>query len=515
MNILDSVIGFFSPERGYKRSMYREALKERGHAYDAGNFDRLNSSWAGGIMSAEFTDRASRDLIRGRARDLERNSDIANSIINAFTRNIVGTGFSLQAKTGKDKLNKEIETLFKEWTKAKNCDVTGQQSFTQLLRMAVRRKKVDGGILFKKCYTAGGVVPFKLQALEVDELSLSWTTPHQKGNKVAGGIEFDQYNRPVGFWISQYSIDGYDVATPIYYDAKDIIFIYSKFRPSQAREISDLAPTLTRIRDVNEFITSVSVKERVSACLSIFVKKAPPLGGFGRGAVQTPNGVNYSQKRLTPGMITELNAGDDISVVDPKSTSSDAATFLKFQQRLISAGQGLSVEATSRDMSQSNYSSARQAGIEDELTYQEDIELIRDRLLVEVYESFIISAVLSGAVNIPDFWQNKEKYLKHEWIKGAKKWIDPQKEANATATALASGQKTFAQVTAEGGRDWREQIDELAMVQEYAEKKGVKLNLGVTTINNTNEKNTGDNDTGDNSEEQLEHDNTDTEQTAE
>lgn len=515
MNILDSVIGFFSPESGYKRSIYREALKERGHAYDAGNFDRLNSSWAGGIMSAEFTDRASRDLIRGRARDLERNSDIMNGVLSAFVRNVIGTGFSLQAKTGKETLNKEIENLFKEWTKAKNCDVTGQQSFTQLLRMAVRRKKVDGGILFKKCYTAGGVVPFKLQALEVDELSLSWTTPKTKGNKVAGGIEFDPYNRPVGFWISQYSIDGYDVATPIYYDAKDIIFIYSRSRPSQAREISDLTPTLTRVRDVNEFVTAVSVKERIAACLSVFIRKAIPVTGFGRPAAENARQPQYMGRKLAPGMITELNAGDDISVVDPKSGSTDAAAFLKLQQRLIGAGQGLSYEATSRDMSQCNYSSARQAGIEDELTYQEDIELIRDRLLVEVYESFIISAVLSGAVSIPDFWQNKEKYLKHEWIKGAKKWIDPQKEANATATALASGQKTFAQVTAEGGRDWREQIDELAMIQEYAEKKGVKLNLGVTTINNDNEENTGNNETGSNSEEQSENDNTDTEQTAE
>ena len=126
----------------------------------------------------------------------------------------------------------------------------------------MKRKKVDGGILFKKCYTSQGIVPFQLQALEVDELSISWSSPKDKSHKVAGGIEYNAYNRPVGYWIAQYSIDGLEVATPKYYRAENIIYIYTKSRPSQVREISDLTPTLTRIRDTNEFITAVSVKER-------------------------------------------------------------------------------------------------------------------------------------------------------------------------------------------------------------------------------------------------------------
>ena len=48
------------------------------------------------------------------------------------------------------------------------------------------------------------------------------------------------------------------------------------------------------------------------------------------------------------------------------------------QQRLIGSGQGLSYEATSRDMSETNYSSARQAGIEDDLTFSEEVELLQE-----------------------------------------------------------------------------------------------------------------------------------------
>ena len=72
-------------------------------------------------------------------------------------------------------------------------------------------------------------------------------------------------------------------------------------------------------------------------------------------------------------------------------------------------------------------------------------------------------------------WDNKDKYFEHAWITAPKKWIDPQKEANANKIALNTGQKTFKQIAAEQGRDWKEQIDEMAEVLEYAKDKGIDL----------------------------------------
>jgi capsid protein len=69
--------------------------------YDAGWGGRLNANWRTTNQSAELTDRYSRDVVRARARDLERNSDMMNSIISPFVRNVVGKGFTLQVNTGK------------------------------------------------------------------------------------------------------------------------------------------------------------------------------------------------------------------------------------------------------------------------------------------------------------------------------------------------------------------------------------------------------------------------------
>lgn len=474
MNWLDSAIAFISPEWGARRAAWRNSYNEMRN-YDAGNGSRLNSGWRVTNESAEMTDRSSREYVRARARDLERNSDIMNSVLGAYKRNVIGSGFRIQAQTGSTKLNKELENLWKEWCKARNCDVTGIQSLNQILRMAVERKKVDGGILFVKRYTNDGMVPFKLQMVEVDELDSMQNSPKKEKNRVVGGIEYNSYNKPVGYWIRQYDIDGFSPAQPIYIPAQEVIFYYTKKRPSQIREISDMAPTVTRIRDVNEFMTAVSVKERIAACLSVFIKKTLPPIGLGReGTGASTEKKEYDGKTLTPGMIKELNAGDEVQVVNPQGQSADATTFVKMQERMIGAGQGLSYEATSRDMGETNYSSARQGAIEDEMTYREEEEHIRT-ILDEIYETFVISCVLAGLIDIGDFWGNKNKYLEHEWIKAPKKWIDPLKESTATKTALSTGIKTYKQVAAENGRDWRQQIDDMAEVLEYGQKKGVDL----------------------------------------
>lgn len=477
MGFLDNVIAVFSPETAYRREAYRQAYDWLRN-YDAAGYDRPNQNWRSSNQSADVTDRYSRDNVKARARDLERNSDIMNSVSGAFKRNVVGGGFRVQAKTEETELNKEIERTWKRWCKKRNCDVTGRQSLNQIIRMAVERKKIDGGILFVKRYTKGGFVPFKLQMIETDELDSGTVWPRNRGNKVAGGIEYNEWNCPVGYFIKQYDIEGYGQREPVWVDAKDVIFYFTIRRPTQLREMSDMAQTIPRIRDITEFMTAVSVKERIEACLAVFIKKGLPVTGMGSGKPGRFGGqddrISYDGKLLSPGMIKELNVGDEVQIVNPAGQGADATSFTKLQQRLVGAGQGISYEATSRDMSEATYSSARQGMIEDDLTYGEEKELLLE-VMDEIYETFIISAVLSGALSIPRFWEEKERYLAHEWTQEPKPWIDPQKESNADSTALKTGQKTFKQIAAENGRDWRDQIDDMAEVLEYGREKGVDM----------------------------------------
>lgn len=473
MNWIDNLIGFISPKWGAAREAWRMQLDDMRH-YDAAGHGRNNNNWYAYNQSAEETDRFSRDQLRARSRDLERNSDFMGELLTAFERNIIGSGYTVQPETGDPELNERLIHLWKIWTKKQNCDVTGTQSFNQLMRMAVTRKKIDGGVLIRKVYTSDGLVPFKLQLLEVDELDTSEIKPRDTGNKIIGGIEYNEYNRPVRYYIRQYSYDGMTLTDPFVVEAKDMIFLFTKKRPSQLREIPDFTQALTRVRDVNEFMTAVSIKERIEACFSVFIKRALPPGFGTRGTVDDRGNPTYLGKTVSPGMIQYLQPGDDVTAFNPTGQGADATNHIKTHERLIGAGQGISYEAMSRDMSKSNYSSARQGLIEDELTFKKDAELLIEAMS-EIYESFAISCVLANKVNIPDFWGSKEVYLSHKWIKAPKQWIDPLKEANANAIALATGQKTFDQICSENGKDWKEVLNKIAEIKEYGEGLGLDM----------------------------------------
>ena len=478
MNVLDRFISVFSPRQAYERMMYRntiDALKDQERGYDAGSEGRLNANWRAVNANAETINRSYRDVVRARSQDLERNSDILESILLAFERNVVGTGFRLQAKTGNEELNKQIEALFKKWSRPKYCDVTQQQSFVEICQMLVRRRRVDGAALVVKRYLQNDFVPFTLQVYEIEDLDNARVS---SSLRIVGGIEYNEYNRPVAYYLKKYDNFGNWTGHSERIDAKDVLFMYRKKRPSQLREMSELATTLPRVRDMNQYMEAVSVKERVAALLAVMIKRAlPAAGSIGRGATNNSSKeISYQGKTLTPGMMMELNPGDDVSVVQPPSQGASAADFVRLQQRLTGSAQGISYEVASRDMSQVNYSSARQGLLEDRSTYEMEQQFFKDHFLSEVYEEFIEAAVLTGHIQIKDFFQNREAYLKHEWIAPGMKWIDPKKEADANKIMLENNLTTLEQVAASTGQDWREIIDQRALEVAYATEKGVIFN---------------------------------------
>ena len=169
-------------------------------------------------------------------------------------------------------------------------------------------------------------------------------------------------------------------------------------------------------------------------------------------------------------MITELQPGDDVASVNPSGQASNAKEFITSQQRLIASGQGLSYEAASRDMSQVNYSSARQGMLEDRKTYETFQEFIKRHFCRIVYREVITQAVLSGRLRIPDFFERQEDYLYPNWIAPGMAWIDPQREVKANEAALETNQTTLAQICSQNGQDWREVIAQRAKEINYANK---------------------------------------------
>lgn len=442
------------------------------NGYDAGG-GRDSDNWTPVDGRAEDINAMSRDTIRHRARDLERNADYVEASILAMERNVVGSGIRLDCKVDHPELEKEIERLWESWCHAENCDVTGRLCFCEILKMAVRRMLVDGGLLIVAAYTGDKRFPLQLQIKEVDELN-SGVLFHGQ-NQVVGGIEVNSFNKPVAYHFTVYDTFG-ETGRTVRIPADRVIYLNKTKRPTQVREISGFSNVLSRLRDLNQFLNAVSVKERMLACLAVFIKKVNAALGLGRN--QKPDKeTGAKKKKLAPGMIMELDAGDEIQVVNPSGQASNAKDMVSILLRGVSSALGLSYEAVSRDMSQSTYSSARQNLVEDRETYKEWQHYLSEHLCRRVYAWWMESCVMAGSLHIPDYFTNPEKYTECKWIAKGMSWIDPVKEVNANRIALETNQTTLQEVAAEQGKDWR------AILEQRAKEKQLMKELGLEESN--------------------------------
>ncbi|MVB11070.1 Phage portal protein, lambda family [Caprobacter fermentans] len=479
-----------------KTACRREAWAQYGRSfYSAADTGPRAGGWTRSNPTGEQANQGNRDLIRGRSRDQERNSDILNAEILALERNVVGSGFVLQAKVrnaadGDDEtLNSQIEEAWREWCRPQNCEVTGRFSFSDLASMVIRRRYTDGGILILKVLLAGR---YQLQLLEVDDLDSS--VQMFDNHRVVGGIEIDEYRRPVAYFIKVYDEWGVSVKSQRI-PADRVVYLPYLTRPSQVREMTPFAPALGRIDDTNELIDASIEKERVLSHLSAVVEKDTGIltgvAGLGRGYYDAPveavPGAGPGQpppkaEILEQGTITYLKPGEKISTIAPAGTSSTVDPIIKTTQRMAGSSIGLSYEAVSRDMSRSTYSSARQGFLEDKRTYMPQQQYLVDHLLDVIYPEWLDWAVLTGRIPIPDYFREPAPYRRHVWIASGWDWIDPAKETGANLTALQTNQKTLQEICAEKGKDWREVLAQRKRETDMLRKLGLDSGLNSAAV---------------------------------
>lgn len=475
IGLLEKAIAAISPQWACKRAFYAESLR----AYEAGEVTRFNDGWVPVNEDTENADKPQRDLIKARARYLERNSDIAGAAVGGIVRNVVGTGIKPQARTGNEELNRRIESLWREWTAAENCDITGQQTFEELQAMLLRRKIVDGEILVKKVVARKGRHPLKLQVIKADLLSSFMMYAPKTSNIIRSGIELNDHLRPLAYWIDRKSPDGYIEYNPDRIPAEQIIHLWTRAQPDQIRGISDLAPIIKRLKDTQDYLDAETLTARIAACFSVFITTqtgAPGTmpGRIGNG-MKDPEGKKLSAIR--PGMIKYLAPGESVETANPSRGLANARDYVAIQERLAGAGLGLSYELMSRDFNTSSFSSARQGMLEDRKTFEPMQVFMASHLCAPIYREWMDLCVLSGSLDIPDYFERREAYQSVEWVTPGWSWIDPQKEVQADIAAIQNGGKTLSQWCAERGYDWREQLEQMALEKETAEAMGLTLSV--------------------------------------
>lgn len=155
---------------------------------------------------------------------------------------------------------------------------------------------------------------------------------------------------------------------------------------------------------------------------------------------------------------------------------------MRYMLREMAAGVGVSYESLSRDYSQSNYSSSRLALL-DERSLWRVLQgwLIRDHLS-PIYRSWLDAAVLSGVVDIPDYFRRRDHYQKVRFKPRGWSWVDPAKEVQAYAMAVEQGFMSRSDVIAQigNGKD-REDVDK-EIRSDIDRAKALGLSFGASTV---------------------------------
>lgn len=467
--LVDNVISVISPEIAERRSLWRRSY----WGYEAGEMSRKDAvfPWDG---RAEQMNKTSRKTIRSRARDLERNDPVIGGILAALTANVVGSGLNMQAASNDEEFNKTIEGLFREWMHPENCDATQRQSLTEMLNMIVRRYVIDGGILVIYSIDDKAEFPLSLQLREVDDFTSQDLPNINGGNIMSDGVEMTSYGRPVAYWLTQTDANGMETTVPVRIDADRADFLWSRVRPSQYREMSLLARIIVALSDLHDYNDAVAFQQKTAACTSVFIEQENQTGSPGR-AVNTATGERL--EKIQAGSVKYLRPGEKAKPLIPTGQAAEVENYLTTQLRMIAADQGLSLESATRNVSNVNYSSARQNLLADQKTYKIFRAYLIEHLLRPLYKRFVMSCYLKGLLNNTKFNPNDKSYFSATWLGEGLPWIDPKKEAEADAIKLLNGGLSFKEYCAQQGVDWRERLLDIAEVEEEAKRLGVKLNF--------------------------------------
>ena len=96
------------------------------------------------------------------------------------------------------------------------------------------------------------------------------------------------------------------------------------------------------------------------------------------------------------------------------------------------------------------------------------------QLCRQVWARWMDTAVLAGALDLPDYDQRRREYLACGWLPPKWDWVDPLKDARAEIEQIDAGLKSRTQALAERGYD-AEQVD-----AEIAADKAREKSLGLS-----------------------------------
>ncbi|MCC6389137.1 MAG: phage portal protein [Bryobacterales bacterium] len=474
MNWIDKAISWVSPESGLRRLRARRAADLVRLAYEGARSDRRTGGWVTSGNSANAEIAVALSKLRERSRDLVRNNAYAARAVAEVVGNAIGTGITVQARSGASDVDRAINSAWTDWIE--QCDADGQLDLYGIQALVARTVFDSGECLVRLRQRRPGDgfrVPLQLQVLEPDYLDQSKTQKTATGY-IIQGVEFDLVGRRTFYWlfgqhpgeVTQTSLRGSLVSARV--PATEVLHVYRKDRPGQVRGVPWLAPVVVTLRDLDEYEEAELVRKKIEACFAAFVTQPQGPEGPPIAPAAPDPATGKRVESFEPGMIEYLKPGEEITFSSP-STSTGYRDYVAAKQAQIATGLQLTYEQLTGDLSRVNYSSYR-AGL---LSFRSGVEGFRwltfiPMFCTPVWDRFLTVAYAAGAIS-------ELGPFRAEWTPPGFGSVDPYKDSIATLNRLRTGTLTLRQAIAAEGYDPDAQIEQIAEINRVLDEKAIVL----------------------------------------
>lgn len=441
--------------------------KIRAAAYEGASSGRRMSTWMASSSGINTLIESSINSLRARARHLRRNNPLADGGVDSFVADLIGTGISPSWQINDPDLKKEIQILWGDWVL--EADYDGIFDFYGLQSL-VSHSLIESGecLVWLKTQPKSDdlAVPLQLQVLEGDHLDETHSETIPNGNEVRMGIEFNKRGKRVAYHLwPEHPGEDYLSIERIRVPASEILHVFRATRPGQKRGTTWLASSIVKLYDFDGYDDAEMMRKKGAAMIGGYITQPPgedmPALPFGNPT--DTDTQNRDIVPLEPGTFPKLPPGMDVRFSLPADVGNNYLPFVKQQQRSISRGLGTTYEKFTGDLTEVNLASIRAGRLDFQRSCkQKQLQILAFQLCQPVAKAFLNTAILTGALSISDYAQNKRKYWRIKWRPDAWGLTEPVKEETAAQMRVRNGFASRSQIIAERGGDPEETEAEIA-----------------------------------------------------
>ena len=470
MKLIENAIAVISPKWAYRREQFRAA-------YEAAKPSRLRKTGADNSSGDTVVGKAG-PALRGYARQLEQNYDLAEGILKVLINKTVGpNGISHEPMprrkdgTIHTEFSKLLLDLWKDFIL--KPEVTGEMDWAASERLAARTWFRDGEVLTQLLEGSvpelvhGTRVPFSIELIEADQLPFDYTDINKA---ITQGVQRNKWGRPTFYHIykthpggSTYRLDFNTTAI----SADRMLHPKIANRIKQARGVSVFASVIRRLEDLKDYEESERIAARVAAALTGYIKKGTP-----EEYAAPPGDKKDRTFSMKPGLIFDgLKEGEDVGTIDSNRPSALLTPFHDAMLRFTSAGVGATNSSVSKNYN-GTYSAQRQELVEGDDNYKALTSLWVGQYSRPIRNRFVSMAVASGLAPIPSDLDITTLY-DAEYRGPAMVWIDPVKEVQGNKMQERAGYKSAQQIIRERNGNPADTMEQIATWRRKAEEQGL------------------------------------------